>query len=275
MSDGCRWPRFAVARCCRYSRALRADGGSRSRIFVIFAVSLHIPDVGRWLARPFGPRSLFRPWRLCVAFHLPDGPDAMIVSLLVGPLLGLLARGVGRRAIVRSGLFRDADPGSSRQIVWSIAFQWSTVTVATTAFWRVAGEMARPASFYFGCRRLAALAVVVLRVMCSRRSALHSAPQGIRRAQRSDRHQRQARAVTAFVIAAVSPGLRPLFAYLKGSVFPDSLGISLWSMRCMVLPSGAFETVSGAGDRRHRLQGAQHLAGQQTICQNSCSASSC
>src|SRR5882757_4888581 len=47
-------------------------------------------------------------------------------------------------------------------------------------------------------------------------------------AQRGDRYQQQADPVAAFVIAGTVAGLAgALFAYLKGSVFPDNMGISL------------------------------------------------
>jgi len=52
---------------------------------------------------------------------------------------------------------------------------------------------------------------------------------------------------TAFVIAGTFAGVAgALFAYLKGSVFPDSLGISLSVDALVMVLLGGVETVSGA-----------------------------
>jgi branched-chain amino acid transport system permease protein len=52
---------------------------------------------------------------------------------------------------------------------------------------------------------------------------------------------------TAFVIAGTVAGVGgALFAYLKGSVFPDSLGISLSVDALVMVLLGGVETVSGA-----------------------------
>src|SRR6202012_270796 len=52
---------------------------------------------------------------------------------------------------------------------------------------------------------------------------------------------------TAFVIAGTVAGIAGgLFAYLKGSVFPDSFGISLSVDALVMVLLGGVETVSGA-----------------------------
>jgi branched-chain amino acid transport system permease protein len=52
---------------------------------------------------------------------------------------------------------------------------------------------------------------------------------------------------TAFVIAGTVAGVAgALFAYLKGSVFPDSLGISLSVDALVMVLLGGVETISGA-----------------------------
>jgi branched-chain amino acid transport system permease protein len=52
---------------------------------------------------------------------------------------------------------------------------------------------------------------------------------------------------TAFVISGTVAGIGgALFAYLKGSVFPDSLGISLSVDALVMVLLGGVETVSGA-----------------------------
>jgi branched-chain amino acid transport system permease protein len=52
---------------------------------------------------------------------------------------------------------------------------------------------------------------------------------------------------TAFVIAGTAAGIAgALFAYLKGSVFPDTVGISLSVDALVMVLLGGVETVSGA-----------------------------
>jgi branched-chain amino acid transport system permease protein len=136
------------------------------------------------------------------------------------------------------------------QIVWSIAFQWVTVTGGDNGILGVWPERwaAGPASFYWLSIAVAALAVAALRVIvfspfgyalrATRDSLLRSEAIGI------DGKRIQ---WTAFVIAGTVAGIAgALFAYLKGSVFPDSLGISLSVDALVMVLLGGVETVSGA-----------------------------
>jgi branched-chain amino acid transport system permease protein len=136
------------------------------------------------------------------------------------------------------------------QIVWSIAFQWVAVTGGDNGILGVWPEKwaAGPASFYWLSIAVAALAVAALRIIvfspfgyalrATRDSLLRSEAIGI------DAKRIQ---WTAFVIAGTVAGVAgALFAYLKGSVFPDSLGISLSVDALVMVLLGGVETVSGA-----------------------------
>ena len=136
------------------------------------------------------------------------------------------------------------------QIVWSIAFQWVAVTGGDNGILGVWPEKwaAGPASFYWLSLGVAAIAVAILRVIvfspfgyalrATRDSLLRSEAIGIN----GKRMQ-----WTAFVIAGTVAGFAgALFAYLKGSVFPDSLGISLSVDALVMVLLGGVETVSGA-----------------------------
>jgi branched-chain amino acid transport system permease protein len=105
-----------------------------------------------------------------------------------------------------------------------------------------------PANFYWLSLGVAAIAVAVLRIIvfspfgfalrATRDSPLRSEAIGIN----AKRIQ-----WTAFVIAGTVAGVAgALFAYLKGSVFPDSLGISLSVDALVMVLLGGVETVSGA-----------------------------
>ncbi|MGY4289955.1 ABC-type branched-subunit amino acid transport system permease subunit [Bradyrhizobium sp. LM2.7] len=106
---------------------------------------------------------------------------------------------------------------------------------------------ASPSHFYWLALGVAALVTVALRMAvfsplgyglrATRDSALRSEAIGVnvKRMQ-----------WTAFVIAGTTAGIGgALFAYLKGSVFPDNLGISLSVDALVMVLLGGVETVSG------------------------------
>jgi branched-chain amino acid transport system permease protein len=175
----------------------------------------------------------------------------MIASLLLGPLLGLAGAAVfGFFAVQLSGVYFAMLTLAFAQIVWSIAFQWVGVTGGDNGILGVWPEpwAASPSHFYWLSIGIAALAVGALRIIvfspfgfalrATRDSPLRSEAVGI------DGKRIQ---WTAFVIAGTVAGVAgALFTYLKGSVFPDSLGISLSVDALVMVLLGGVETVSGA-----------------------------
>jgi branched-chain amino acid transport system permease protein len=153
-------------------------------------------------------------------------------------------------AVQLSGVYFAMLTLAFAQIVWSIAFQWVTVTGGDNGILGVWPEKwaASPSHFYWLALGVAALAVAALRIIvfspfgfslrATRDSPLRSEAIGI------DGKRIQ---WTAFVIAGTVAGIAgALFAYLKGSVFPDSLGISLSVDALVMVLLGGVETVSGA-----------------------------
>jgi branched-chain amino acid transport system permease protein len=224
--------------------------GSEIAIFVIFAASLHfLMSVGGLAS--FGHAAYFGLGAYGVAFLAKMAGLPMIVSLLLGPLLGCLGAAVfGFFCVQLSGVYFAMLTLAFAQIVWSIAFQWVAVTGGDNGILGVWPEKwaAGPASFYWLSLAVAALCVVILRLIvfspfgyalrATRDSPLRSEAIGIN----GKRMQ-----WTAFVIAGTVAGVGgALFAYLKGSVFPDSLGISLSVDALVMVLLGGVETVSGA-----------------------------
>jgi branched-chain amino acid transport system permease protein len=224
--------------------------GSEIAIFVIFAASLHfLMSVGGLAS--FGHAAYFGLGAYGVAFLAKAAGLPMIVSLLLGPLLGLLGAAVfGFFAVQLSGVYFAMLTLAFAQIVWSIAFQWVAVTGGDNGILGVWPDKwaAGPANFYWLSLAVAAVVVTVLRVIvfspfgfalrATRDSPLRSEAIGIngKRVQ-----------WTAFVISGTAAGIGgALFAYLKGSVFPDSLGISLSVDALVMVLLGGVETVSGA-----------------------------
>jgi len=212
--------------------------GSEIAIFVIFAASLHfLMSVGGLAS--FGHAAYFGLGAYGVAFLAKLAGLPMIACLLLGPLLGCLGAAVfGFFAVQLSGVYFAMLTLAFAQIVWSIAFQWVGVTGGDNGILGVWPEKwaASPSHFYWLSLGVAALAVASLRLVVD--SPLRSEAIGIdgKRVQWS-----------AFVIAGTVAGIAgALFAYLKGSVFPDSLGISLSVDALVMVLLGGVETVSGA-----------------------------
>lgn len=224
--------------------------GSEIAIFVIFAASLHfLMSVGGLAS--FGHAAYFGLGAYGVAFLAKMAGLPMIVSLLLGPLLGLLGAAVfGFFAVQLSGVYFAMLTLAFAQIVWSIAFQWVTVTGGDNGILGVWPDKwaGSPANFYWLSLGVAAVVVAVLRMIvfapfgyalrATRDSPLRSEAVGIN----SKRMQ-----WTAFVIAGTTAGIGgALYAYLKGSVFPDNVGISLSVDALVMVLLGGVETVSGA-----------------------------
>jgi branched-chain amino acid transport system permease protein len=249
--------RFAMLAVLIVAAALPLFGGNYAltvgaeiAIFVIFAASLHfLMSVGGLAS--FGHAAYFGLGAYGVAFFAKAAGLPMIACLLLGPLFGLFGAAIfGFFAVQLSGVYFAMLTLAFAQIVWSIAFQWVSVTGGDNGILGVwpAAWAAEPASFYWLSLGIATSAVVALRIIvfspfgyalrATRDSILRSEAIGI------DGKRIQ---WTAFVIAGTVAGVAgALFAYLKGSVFPDSLGISLSVDALVMVLLGGVETISGA-----------------------------
>jgi len=219
-------------------------------IFVLFAASLHfLMSVGGLAS--FGHAAYFGLGSYGVALLAKLAGAPMLVCLLAGPLLGLAGAVLfGFFAVRLSGVYFAMLTLAFAQIAWSVAFQWVEVTGGDNGLLGIwpAKLVASPGRFYWLALAISAVLVAGLRVMvfspfgyalrATRDSALRGEAIGIdgKRVQ-----------WIAFVIAGTMAAVAgALFAYLKGSVFPDSLGISLSVDGLVMVLLGGVETVSGA-----------------------------
>jgi branched-chain amino acid transport system permease protein len=224
--------------------------GSEIAIFVIFAASLHfLMSVGGLAS--FGHAAYFGLGAYGIAFLAKMAGLPMIVCLLLGPLLGLVGAAVfGFFAVQLSGVYFAMLTLAFAQIVWSIAFQWVEVTGGDNGILGVWPEKwaGTPSHFYWLALGIAVLMVAALRM------AIFSPFGFALRATRDSPLRGEAIGIngkrvqwTAFVIAGTVAGVGgALFAYLKGSVFPDNVGISLSVDALVMVLLGGVETISGA-----------------------------
>ncbi|GLH81362.1 ABC transporter permease [Bradyrhizobium sp. SSBR45G] len=224
--------------------------GAEIAIFVIFAASLHFLMAVGGLAS-FGHAAYFGLGAYGVAFLAKIAGLPMIVCLLLGPLLGAAGAAVfGAFAVQLSGVYFAMLTLAFAQIVWSIAFQWVAVTGGDNGILGLWPEKwaASPSHFYWLALGVSAVVVSALRLItfspfgyalrAMRDSPLRSESIGIN----GKRIQ-----WTAFIIAGTTAGIGgALFAYLKGSVFPDNMGISLSVDALVMVLLGGVETVPGA-----------------------------
>jgi branched-chain amino acid transport system permease protein len=223
---------------------------SEIAIFVIFAASLHLLMSVGGLAS-FGHAASFGLGAYGAALLAKMAGLPMIACLALGPLAGGLGAALfGFFAVQLSGVYFAMLTLAFAQIVWSIAFQWVDVTGGDNGILGVWPEQwaASPSHFYWLALGVAALVVALSRMLVF-------SPFGFAfRATRDSPLRSEAIGIdgkliqwTAFVISGLVAGLAgALFVYLKGSVFPDSLGISLSVDALVMVLLGGVETVSGA-----------------------------
>jgi branched-chain amino acid transport system permease protein len=218
-------------------------------IFVLFAASLHLLVSVGGIAS-FGHAALLGLGCYGAALAVKMLGAPMLLALVAGPLLAALGAAViGWFAVRLSGVYAAMLTLAFAQILWSIAFQWVSVTGGDNGLLGVwpSPWAASAAHFYWLTLALVVLAVGALRMIifspfgyalrAARDSDLRSEAIGI------DRRRMQWR---AFVIAGAGAGLAgALFAFLKGSVFPDTMGVSTSIDGLVMVLLGGVETVSG------------------------------
>ena len=231
-------------------RQLRAHGRLGDRDLRDLCRQPAFPDVGR-RARLVRPCRLFWAWRLWRRVPRQDRRPADDRLPAARPAAGPCRRGgvwLLRGATVRR-LFRDADAGIRADRLVDRVPVGRGDRRRQRHPRRLAGKMGGGTGEFLlavdrrGRVRGCGLRIIVFSpfgyaLRATRDSLLRSEAIGI------DGKRIQ---WTAFIIAGTVAGIAgALFAYLKGSVFPDSLGISLSVDALVMVLLGGVETVSGA-----------------------------
>ena len=218
-------------------------------IFAILAVSLHVLLSVAGVAS-FGHAAFFGLGAYGVALAVKGLGLGMGAALALAPLVGLVGAGLFALAAARlSGVYLAMLTLAFAQILWSIAFQWVEVTGGDNGvlgLWP-AGFAAQPAGFYWLTLGLAALVIGVSRVIMfspfgyglrgardeARRAASIGVSPGLMR-------------WCAFAIAGTGAAVAgALFAFLKGSVFPDTLAIPVSVDSLVMVLLGGVQTTLG------------------------------
>ncbi len=218
-------------------------------IFMLFAASLHLL-VGAGGLVSFGHAAYFGLGAYGAALALKELGAPMTAALPAGMLLGFLGALVfGWFSVRLSGVYFAMLTLAFAQIVWSVAFQWTEVTGGDNGLIGVwpSAWAASAVHFYWLTLGIVAAGIALLRVIlfspfgyalrALRDSELRSEAIGL------SRHRIQWFAFAAAGAFAALAGA--LYAFLKGGVFPDDLGISLSIDGLAMILLGGVGTVAG------------------------------
>ncbi|OCC01268.1 ABC transporter permease [Labrys sp. WJW] len=224
--------------------------GSEILIFVLFAASLQfLVSVGGLVS--FGHAAFFGLGSYGAALLTTMLGWPMEAALLVAPLLALAGAMLFAGFAVRlSGVYLAMLSLAFAQICWSIASQWVDFTGGDNGILSVwpAKWAAKPWAFYeltlvvallgVGLLRLATFAPFGFMLRAVRDSYLRAEAVGIAKAPVQ---------WAAFVLAGLLAGVSgALFAFLKGSVFPDAFGVTTSVDGLVMVLLGGMGSVSGA-----------------------------
>ncbi len=224
--------------------------GTEILIFALFAASLQLIMSAGGIAS-FGHAAYFGLGAYGAALAAKSLALPFPAALASGVALGTVGAAIFGWFCVRlSGVYFAMLTLAFAQIAWSIGFQWTSVTGGDNGLLGIwpPSWASSPEAFYWIALALAVVGVAAIRAIvfspfgyalrAVRDSGLRAEAIGIGR-----------RGVqwTAFVVAGGLAALAgALFAYLKGSVFPDNLGIPLSVDGLVMVLLGGVETVSGA-----------------------------
>ena len=218
-------------------------------IAALFAASLHC-ILGPGGMHSFGHAAYFGlgAYGAALAVRLLHVP--MEVALVLGPLVAAAgALLYGWFCVRLSGVYLTMLTLAFAQITWAIVFQWDGVTGGSnglTGVWP-SDWASQTEHFYWLAWALCVLGVYGLRRMLF--SPLGYALRAARdSAMRADAIGLDVRRIqwTAFVIAGAFAGLAgALFAFSKGSVAPDSLGVSKSVDALVMVLLGGIQTLAG------------------------------
>jgi len=218
-------------------------------IFALFAASLHfIMGPGGMVS--FGHAAYFGLGAYGAAMmvqHLGAGMEPALVAAPIAAGAGALL--FGWFCVRLSGVYLAMLTLAFAQIAWSVAFQWYDVTGGDNGILGVwpAAWASEKIAFYYLALILCAGGILALRrvLFAPFGYGLRALRDSTRRAEAIgiDRHRHQ---WFAFTLAGVAAGLAGgLYAFSKGSVFPDAMAIPRSVDALVMVLLGGVRTLSG------------------------------
>jgi branched-chain amino acid transport system permease protein len=218
-------------------------------IFVLFAMSLHLMmGVGGMVS--FGHAAYFGLGAYGAALLTRYLGTGMELGLLAGPLLAAAGALVFGWFCVRlSGVYLAMLTLAFAQITWSIVFQWYEVTGGDNGIlgiWPSPWAADPMVFFYLTLAGCVAGLVAIRRIIFSPFGyAVRACRDSTLRAEAIGMDQRSIQWL-CFVLAGTFAGISgALYAYLKGSVFPDALAIPTSIDGLVMVLLGGIHTVAG------------------------------
>jgi len=218
-------------------------------VLALFATSLHfLMSTGGLVS--FGHAAFYGGGAYAAALLVVHAGTRFELALLLAPLgAGLLALVIGWFCVRLSGVYFAMLTLAFAQVAWSIVFQWSDVTNGDDGLLGIwpADWAAGSVAYYYVTLVVALAGIFLIRrvvfapfgygLRATRDSALRAAAIGI------DIKRQQ---LCAFVFAGAMAGLAGgLFAFSKGSVFPDEMSIPRSFDALLMVLFGGVESLSG------------------------------
>jgi branched-chain amino acid transport system permease protein len=218
-------------------------------VAALFAASLHF-IMGPAGMHSFGHAAYFGVGAYAAALLVLRAGASSEAALLLAPLVSaLVAAPIAWFAVRLSGVYLAMLTLAFAQIVWSICFQWDDFTGGSngiTGVWP-SDWLQDKAAYYWLTFALVALSVYALRrvLMSPLGYALRASRDSVGRAEAMGLNVVRVQWL-GFVIAAGAAGLAgALFAFSKGSISPDVLGVSKSVDGLVMVMLGGVHTLVG------------------------------
>jgi branched-chain amino acid transport system permease protein len=218
-------------------------------IAALFATSLHF-IMGPAGMHSFGHAAYFGVGAYAAALLVLRAGVSSEAALLLAPLVSaLVAAPIAWFAVRLSGVYLAMLTLAFAQIVWSICFQWDDFTGGSNGITGVWPNewLQDKSSYYWLTLALVAFSVMALRrvLMSPLGYALRASRDSVGRAEAMGLNVAQVQWL-GFVLAAGFAGLAgALFAFSKGSISPDALGVSKSVDGLVMVMLGGVHTLAG------------------------------
>jgi branched-chain amino acid transport system permease protein len=218
-------------------------------VFALFAASLHFL-MGPGGMHSFGHAAYFGIGAYAAGILLLRADLPMPGALAVAPFLaGAAAFVFGWFCVRLSGVYSAMLTLAFAQIAWSAAFQWNALTGGSNGLvglWP-APWLASKTAYYYLVLLLCSLLIFILT------KTIHSKFGYALRAGRDSPQRAEASGIdvrgvqwTAFTLAGIAAGLAgALYAFSKGSISPESLGIQRSVDGLVMVMLGGIQTLTG------------------------------